>query len=199
MHTCFPTECCNMSCTLKVLLTVLFIFPMMVTIFPQAVGVQALVSVARGLNSCGSQALKHRFNSCGAQTWLLHGMWDLPRSGSNPCLLHWQVDSYHSATREVWEFFKIKLFKILVSFIHDLFKIIGHPGGLPFLGSHRVGHDWSDLAAAAAVMPGFEIYDKSLKLGRLDKWKRLFSSICPAYLSAVYERDPLSNLGLSPG
>ena len=40
----------------------------------QAVGVQALVSVARGLNSCGSQALKHRFNSCGAQTWLLHGM-----------------------------------------------------------------------------------------------------------------------------
>ena len=26
----------------------------------------------------------------------------------------------------------------------------GEPGGLPFLGSHRVGHDWSDLAAAAA-------------------------------------------------
>ena len=25
------------------------------------------------------------------------------------------------------------------------------PGGLPSLGSHRVGHDWSDLAAAAAV------------------------------------------------
>ena len=24
------------------------------------------------------------------------------------------------------------------------------PGGLPFMGSHRVGHDWSDLAAAAA-------------------------------------------------
>ena len=26
----------------------------------------------------------------------------------------------------------------------------GEPGGLPSLGSHRVGHDWSDLAAAAA-------------------------------------------------
>ena len=26
----------------------------------------------------------------------------------------------------------------------------GKPGGLPSLGSHRVGHDWSDLAAAAA-------------------------------------------------
>ena len=28
----------------------------------------------------------------------------------------------------------------------------GEPGGLPSLGSHRVGHDWSDLAAAAAVL-----------------------------------------------
>ena len=26
----------------------------------------------------------------------------------------------------------------------------GEPGGLPSLGSHRVGHDWSDLAAAIA-------------------------------------------------
>ena len=26
----------------------------------------------------------------------------------------------------------------------------GEPGGLPCLGSHRVGHDWSNLAAAAA-------------------------------------------------
>ena len=24
------------------------------------------------------------------------------------------------------------------------------PGGLPSIGSHRVGYDWSDLAAAAA-------------------------------------------------
>ena len=28
----------------------------------------------------------------------------------------------------------------------------GEPGGLPSLGSHRVGHDWSDLAAAAAAV-----------------------------------------------
>ena len=26
----------------------------------------------------------------------------------------------------------------------------GEPGGLPYLGSHRVGHNWCDLAAAAA-------------------------------------------------
>ena len=28
----------------------------------------------------------------------------------------------------------------------------GEPGGLPSLGSHGVGHDWSDAAAAAAVL-----------------------------------------------
>ena len=27
---------------------------------------------------------------------------------------------------------------------------MGEPGGLPTMGSHRVRHDWSDLAAAAA-------------------------------------------------
>ena len=27
----------------------------------------------------------------------------------------------------------------------------GEPGGLPTMGSHRVGHNWSDLAAAAAM------------------------------------------------
>ena len=27
----------------------------------------------------------------------------------------------------------------------------GEPGGLPSMGSHRVRHDWSDLAAAAAM------------------------------------------------
>ena len=28
----------------------------------------------------------------------------------------------------------------------------GEPGGLPSMGSHRVGHNWSDLAAAAAAI-----------------------------------------------
>ena len=30
------------------------------------------------------------------------------------------------------------------------------PSGLPSMGSHRVGHDWSDLAAAAAAAVGKE-------------------------------------------
>ena len=29
---------------------------------------------------------------------------------------------------------------------------MGKPGGLPSMGSHRVGHDWSDLAAAATTL-----------------------------------------------
>ena len=28
----------------------------------------------------------------------------------------------------------------------------GEPGGLPSMGWHRVGHDWSDLAAAAVLI-----------------------------------------------
>ena len=31
----------------------------------------------------------------------------------------------------------------------------GEPGGLPSMGSHRVRHDWSDLAAAAAYIAHF--------------------------------------------
>ena len=35
----------------------------------------------------------------------------------------------------------------------------GGPGGLPSMGSHRVGHDRSDLAAAAAVREfGIDMY-----------------------------------------
>ena len=29
---------------------------------------------------------------------------------------------------------------------------MGEPGGLPSMGSHRVGHDWSDLAAAYSII-----------------------------------------------
>ena len=31
----------------------------------------------------------------------------------------------------------------------------GEPGGLLSLGSHRIGHDWRDLAAAAAEITRF--------------------------------------------
>ena len=38
----------------------------------------------------------------------------------------------------------------------------GEPDGLPSMGSHRVGHDWSDLAAAAAADSGLVFKEKSL-------------------------------------
>ena len=34
---------------------------------------------------------------------------------------------------------------------------MGEPGGLPSMGSHRVGHDWSDLAAAADLNGSLEL------------------------------------------
>ena len=49
-------------------------------------GTQASVVAARGLSSCGSSALEHRLNSCDVSAWLLHGMWDLPRSRIEPVL-----------------------------------------------------------------------------------------------------------------
>ena len=33
---------------------------------------------------------------------------------------------------------------------------MGEPGGFPSMGSHRIGHDRSDLAAAAAAAKGFQ-------------------------------------------
>ena len=43
----------------------------------------------------------------------------------------------------------------------------GEPGGLPSMGSHRVGHDLSDLAAvAAAEIQGQFTQEKKGDLGR---------------------------------
>ena len=33
----------------------------------------------------------------------------------------------------------------------------GKPGGLPSMGSHRVGHNWNDLAVAAGEFNSFKI------------------------------------------
>ena len=50
----------------------------------QALGTWASVVVARGLSSCGSQALECRLSSCGARAQLLRGTWDLPGPGLEP-------------------------------------------------------------------------------------------------------------------
>ena len=38
----------------------------------------------------------------------------------------------------------------------------GEPGGLPSMGSHRVGHDWSDLAAVAGPI---WLLDQTMRIG----------------------------------
>ena len=40
---------------------------------------------------------------------------------------------------------------------------MGEPGGLPSMGSHRVGHNWSDLVAAVAAWTGLEIYKQWIR------------------------------------
>ena len=40
---------------------------------------------------------------------------------------------------------------------------MGAPGGLPSMGSHRVGHDWSNLAAAAAAAAMVYTFLSSMK------------------------------------
>ena len=46
----------------------------------------------------------------------------------------------------------------------------GEPGGLPSMGSHRVGHDWSDSAAAAG-------YEDTYQLKPRQENKNIYSHI----------------------
>ena len=48
----------------------------------------------------------------------------------------------------------------------------GEPGGLPFMGSHRVRHDWSDLAAAAFVyvLSHYLSYYFQIEIQFLENW-----------------------------
>ena len=54
----------------------------------------------------------------------------------------------------------------------------GEPGGLPSMGSHRVGHNCSDLAAAAAggyfghLMQKADSLEKTLMLGKIEDRRR---------------------------
>ena len=40
-----------------------------------------------GFSSCGSRVLEHRLSNCGAQAYLLCGMWGIPGSGIEPMSL----------------------------------------------------------------------------------------------------------------
>ena len=51
------------------------------------------------------------------------------------------------------------------------------PGGLPSKGSHRVGHDWSDLAAAAALAMLLYLFVFLVTLGIIISFLKL-SMLC---------------------
>ena len=53
----------------------------------------------------------------------------------------------------------------------------GDPGGLPSMGSHRVGHVWSDLAAAAAEKKHFRKPGHQLKILALKVTRYLFCHV----------------------
>ena len=52
------------------------------------------------------------------------------------------------------------------------FPGMGEPGGLPSMGSHRVGHNCSDLAAAVAAITG-SFKDFGLTMGATESQARI--------------------------
>ena len=64
----------------------------------------------------------------------------------------------------------------------------GEPGGLPSVGSHRVGHDWSDLAAACSYHPTFKIDpDRWLpEDGSRNKKRHVWPLSVPAFTSQSF-------------
>ena len=43
----------------------------------------------------------------------------------------------------------------------------GEPGGLPSMGSHRVGHDWSDLAVAAETKETLQVLNSTAYIAKI--------------------------------
>ena len=71
----------------------------------------------------------------------------------------------------------------------------GEPGGLPSTGLHRVGHDWRDLAAAAAgVFPELScIFDDPTDVGNLISGSSAFSK------TSLNVREFMVHVLLKPG
>ena len=56
----------------------------------------------------------------------------------------------------------------------------GEPGGLPSMGSHRVGHNWSDLAAAAA---------RKWEYGETLSWKSTLTQTFCYSIKYIWQED----------
>ena len=60
---------------------------------------------------------------------------------------------------------------------------MGEPGGLPSMGLHRVGHDWSDLAAAAAAWINVAKFFNNIKWGKIKLSRIYFRSTTKILIS----------------
>ena len=63
----------------------------------------------------------------------------------------------------------------------------GESGGLPSMGSHRVGHDWRDLAAAAP--PGKPNFTHSLKPNKLSGNANNNARFCSSYRCHLWKQE----------
>ena len=69
----------------------------------------------------------------------------------------------------------------------------GEPGGLPSMGSHRVGYNWSDLAAAACLSLGKVLIGKSVHL--IGKYVHVLP-LCPLLRFTIDQVPELAALHL---
>ena len=65
---------------------------------------------------------------------------------------------YHTVFVFLWHFTKRNMLATHSSVLAWRIPGMGEPGGLSSVGSHRVGHDWSDLAAAVAAICSWSIH-----------------------------------------
>jgi len=99
---------------------------------------------------------QHSFSSCRTShlppTWVKK-VRNLKQNNPNPLIsstpLQWLSDftftfHFHALEKEMATHSSVLAWRIPGT---------AEPGGLPSMGSHRVGHNWSDLAAAATATP----------------------------------------------
>ena len=63
----------------------------------------------------------------------------------------------------------------------------GKPGGLQSMGSHRVGHDWRDLVAAAAAVLKIRSLKSDLFRSHLISWPHFVTSLTPVAVSLRWQ------------
>ena len=68
---------------------------------------------------------------------------------------------------------------------------MGEHAGLPSMGLHRVGHDWSNLAAAAASMHRVALSQSVQSFSHVQLFATPWTAACQAYLSITNSRSLL--------